>query len=90
MLFIDGMPLLVCIGFGLAALLGSGIGLFVRWGWNSFSYVKESYVMGCTEICGVSLGDPERLPTVLPATWQHSLFNGVASLMLSSLNGLVL
>lgn len=41
-LFIDGMALLVCIGFGLAALLGSGIGLFVRWDWDSFSYVKES------------------------------------------------
>lgn len=39
--------------FGLAALLGSGVGLFVRWDWDSFSYVKEGYAVGCTEICGV-------------------------------------
>lgn len=49
-LFTVGMALPVCIGFGLAALLGSGVGLFVRWDWGGFSYVKEGYIMGCTEI----------------------------------------
>lgn len=88
-LFTDGMALLVCIGYGLAALLGSGLGLFARLDRDSFSYVEETYAMGCRRSVEC-LGDPERLPTVLPATWQHSLLNGTASSMLSSLNGLVL
>lgn len=48
------MALLVCIGYGLAALLGSGLGLFARLDRDSFSYVEETYAMSCTEICGVS------------------------------------
>lgn len=52
-LFTDEMAFPACIGFGLAALLGSGVGLFVRWDWDSFSYMKECYAMGFTEICRV-------------------------------------
>ena len=47
------MALPACIGSGVTALLGSGVGLFVRWDWDSFSYVKKGDAMGCTEICGV-------------------------------------
>lgn len=52
-LLIHGLALPARIGSGLTALLGSGVDLFVRWDWDSFSYMKKGYAMGYTEICGV-------------------------------------
>lgn len=52
-LFTDGVALPACIGFGLATLLGSGTGLLVMWGWDSFSSVKGGCAVGCPETCGV-------------------------------------